>query len=306
MTFFGNILASSYTYYSKIKRVDPFFQAKMIIVLVQSLLFLVFLLIINEYLGAHVFYFLSKNTFVTIIIYAIVFCLNFKYYSKERMISCIQKFETKSLMERRLWAVIAVVASVLPLLLFFLILIMRHPVKQDGLQSPVTVGHTDSSKTWGITIEAYSTSLFARGFSSLANDSLVTERFKVFKEAEESEGVEWKSYNLYKQNELIVKIENNWENKNEISRITFYGSFFKTRRGISDESHFGDIKNIINTSQLNNSADGELLFHDKDFPQMAYTFDVTSYSKLYYGVNSISEIPDNLKISTIVVFRKPI
>ena len=37
---------------------------------------------------------------------------------------------------------------------------------------------------------------------------------------------------------------------------------------------------------------------------MNYTFDVDKYPKLYNGVSSIYDIPDNLKVNTIVVFRK--
>ena len=128
MTFFGNILASSYKYYAKQKRVDPFFQAKLIIVITENLLFLLFILIVNEYLYAHIFSFLFKYKFIVIVMYVVFFYLNFRYYTKERMALYIQNFETKNLMERRIWAVIAGIAPVLPLILFFLILQMRHPV----------------------------------------------------------------------------------------------------------------------------------------------------------------------------------
>ena len=154
------------------------------------------------------------------------------------------------------------------------------------------------------TIESFSEKLFTLPFKSLANDSSIKLIFKIVKETEESEGVEWESFNLYKQKEHVVKIENNWEDKSIVSRITFYGSFFKTKHGISDKSHFSDVKNLINISQLNNSTDGELALQDKDYPQMNYTFDVDKYPKLYNGVSTISDIPDSLKVYTIVVFRK--
>ena len=128
MTFFGNILASSYKYYSKQKRVDPFFQAKLIIVIIQNLFLLLFLLILTEYFKLGIFAFLNTNKILAILLFVIIFFLNFKYYTKQRMLLNIDKFENKNLGERRFWAVVTCVIPFLPLILFFAILYLRHPI----------------------------------------------------------------------------------------------------------------------------------------------------------------------------------
>ena len=128
MTFFGNIFASSYKHYLKQKRVDPYFQAKLIIVIYQSLALLLLLLMINEYLQVSIFTFLSKNKIISILIYIIILIANFKYYSKEKMSTYIDNFNSKTIQERRFWAIITGLMPIIILGLFFLILRVKHPV----------------------------------------------------------------------------------------------------------------------------------------------------------------------------------
>ena len=128
MTFFGNILASSYKYYSKQKRIDAFFQAKLIVVITQTLFLILFLLIISEYFKIGIFFFINKNKILSIFLYAIMFLLDFKYYTKQRMLLTIENFEKKSKGERRFWAVITGIIPFIPLVSFFIILRLRHPI----------------------------------------------------------------------------------------------------------------------------------------------------------------------------------
>ncbi|NCI50329.1 hypothetical protein GWC95_10380 [Sediminibacterium roseum] len=153
-------------------------------------------------------------------------------------------------------------------------------------------------------IEDFSNNIFRMNFRDCLFDSTISKRFSVKEETEESEGVEWQSYNLLNGGKRVVKIENNWENKMQVSRITFYDNSYKTKKGISVTSFFKDVKPFIDTLKLNNSVDGELVFHDIQFPNMVYVFDVSNNAKLYNGVKRISNIPNNLEISTITVFRK--
>lgn len=155
-----------------------------------------------------------------------------------------------------------------------------------------------------ITIEAIAQQIYSSRFDSLNLISFREKGFKIKDEAEESEGVEWASVNLYKNNALIIKIENSWEDKLRVERITFLGNYYKTSLGISCSNRFSDIKQIINNSKLNNSEDGSLIFFDAKHPEIAYVFDVSNSMNLYNGINSVSEIPDTLKINQIVVFRK--
>lgn len=128
MTFFGNIFASSYKHYLKQKRVDPYFQAKLVIVIYQSLALLLLFLIVNEYFKVSIFSFLSRNKLLAVVMYVIILILNFKYYTKERMQLYIENFNSKSIGVRRLWAFITGLMPILLLGLFFLILRFEHPV----------------------------------------------------------------------------------------------------------------------------------------------------------------------------------
>ncbi len=128
MIFFDNIFASSYKHYLKQKRIDPYFHAKLVIVIYQSLALLLFVLIINEYFKASFFTFLSRNKLVTIIIYIFIIILNYRYYTKERMDLYINSFNSKSVGKRRLWALITGLIPILLLVSFFLILRLNHPV----------------------------------------------------------------------------------------------------------------------------------------------------------------------------------
>lgn len=128
MTFLGNILASSYKYYSKQNRVNASFQAKLIVVIVCTMLTLLILLIAKEYFELDVLSFLLRYRILAILLYIAFFIVTFRYYNKERIEESLANFEMKTLQERRLWAVIAFVTSALPLPLIFLIMIMRHPL----------------------------------------------------------------------------------------------------------------------------------------------------------------------------------
>ena len=54
MSFFGNLLASSYKHYEKQKKVDPIFHAKLIVGIIQSSLLIFILLLLHEYMGLKV------------------------------------------------------------------------------------------------------------------------------------------------------------------------------------------------------------------------------------------------------------
>jgi len=128
MTFFGNILASSYSYYSRKKKIDVSFQSKLVVVYIQYMSILVLLFVLNEYFKIPVFTFFSKYKLLVIIFFGTIFWGTFKYYSKEKINSCIKNFKSKSLGERRAWAFVTGLMPVLPFILFFLIMRMRHPV----------------------------------------------------------------------------------------------------------------------------------------------------------------------------------
>ena len=128
MNFTGNLLASAHNYYSRNKRIDAFFLAKLLLVIILSLFLLLLLLLVNEFFKLHLFNFLSRYKWLAVFFYILIFIGIFKYYSKDKMNAYIQAFELKSKNDKRLWGLITILCAILPLLLFFLVLRIQHPV----------------------------------------------------------------------------------------------------------------------------------------------------------------------------------
>jgi hypothetical protein len=102
----GNILASSYKYYASKKKVDPFFQAILIVAITFSLSLLLGLLVINEFLIPGIFIFLSRNKVLVVFCYVAILFLTLRYFKRDRMHRYIEQFEQLSLNQRRSWAII--------------------------------------------------------------------------------------------------------------------------------------------------------------------------------------------------------
>jgi len=128
MNFTENLLASAYRYYSRKKRIDAFFQAKLLLVIIQSLFLLLFLFLINEVFKLNIFNFLFSYKWLMLIFYAILFIGNFAYYSNDKIKTIVNEFEMKNKNEIRLWRFITILCTILPLILFFLFLKILHPV----------------------------------------------------------------------------------------------------------------------------------------------------------------------------------
>jgi len=127
MLLFGNILASAFKHYKKQQRVNPVFQAKLIVTIIQSLFLLDILLLIHEFTSVKI-YSTGNYKILALIIYVLILLGNYKYFTNERAFHYIEKFESKSLTERRMWAVVTGITPIIVFLLFFLILWLRHPV----------------------------------------------------------------------------------------------------------------------------------------------------------------------------------
>jgi hypothetical protein len=128
MNFFGNILASSYNRYSRKKKIDVTYQAKLLVVYIQYILILLLFFLLNEFFSIGILVFLAKYKWMVLLVFALIFVITFKYYNKERVEYCIQRFNSKSLLERRYWGFITIAITILPWFLFFLIMLIRHPM----------------------------------------------------------------------------------------------------------------------------------------------------------------------------------
>jgi hypothetical protein len=120
---------------------------------------------------------------------------------------------------------------------------------------------------------------------------------------EGDEGVKWKGRAFYfKSKELSFVAETNWQDTNNIHRVTIVGSTIKERDIYVGQS-FGKIKNLVK-EKLSNSPDGYLFLQYKYNPKVFIEIDISnepSNSPLYYGNVEVKNIPDNLIIVSIVI-----
>ena len=150
-------------------------------------------------------------------------------------------------------------------------------------------------------IEWLSDYVFSLKFNEVSRDSILRSNFIITKNVEEDEGVEWKSYSFRKNNKVVVRVENNWEDSMIVSRITFLGKDFVLNNGVTITTDFLTVKNNINLNNLNQSMDGELSLWDKTDKRIRYEYDVRNNKELYYGIKKIKDVPDTLKMESIVV-----
>jgi hypothetical protein len=127
MTFLGNILSSSYKYYSRKKKHDAIFQSKLLVVYVQYIVILLLFFILHEYFNVRIFSIFIKYKILVFVLFGVIWIWTFKYYNTGHVMSNVESFNAKSLNERRIWAFITGLISIFPLILFFLIMRIRHP-----------------------------------------------------------------------------------------------------------------------------------------------------------------------------------
>lgn len=151
------------------------------------------------------------------------------------------------------------------------------------------------------TIEEIAAYFFSKEFGEIEKDTALKGRFEIRKSPVEEEGVEWDSYEFVRNNEIAFTIENNWQSKTKVDRITFVNTEVNTNSGISADSKFGELKKQIDTLKIPNMPDGYLAFFDKKLPCMSYCFEDTKLEHSSKGVGVIHDLPDNLKIYSIVL-----
>lgn len=152
-------------------------------------------------------------------------------------------------------------------------------------------------------IEELSNYLFYYGFNNVKQDSLLNRMFDIKVEIVESEGVEWREYKFRKEEKLMFTAENSWQDSLNIHRITYYASSFFTKNGLHPGIAFKEIKNYIDTNRLNAAPDGDLFFYDTENKSLIYGFDISGIPSLFYGVNGLKDVPDGLRVESIVTFN---
>jgi hypothetical protein len=129
---------------------------------------------------------------------------------------------------------------------------------------------------------------------------------KISVEDEEEFLVEWDAMKYFdEENNIVLVAESSWKNRKYVSRITLCSEQIKYK-DLYVGQRFGKIKHLID-EKIPIYPDGELFVSLKDNPEIAIQLNiagVSSNSSLHYGINSLSEIPDNLKVETIVIMKR--
>ncbi|RFS18685.1 hypothetical protein DVR12_26945 [Chitinophaga silvatica] len=133
---------------------------------------------------------------------------------------------------------------------------------------------------------------------------VLNEKYNLKDTVIEDEGVEWKAVLLKERgnNRLLAILETNWENQTVISRITIVDeSIGKGNYRVG--SQFKEVKDSIDSTNLNNSPDGVLALTSKRDKRINILLDLPETSPLTEGVSSLNEIPDKLQIKEIVFLK---
>ena len=115
---------------------------------------------------------------------------------------------------------------------------------------------------------------------------------------------EWNGVKYLKYNDLIFIVESNWVNRNIVYRITLYSSQIKDGELYTGQL-IGNVKNSIE-NKIPTSPDGELFVKSSKYPEVTIQLDIShisSSSPLYYGISTLSEIPDSLRIESIIIMK---
>ncbi|MDR1631795.1 MAG: hypothetical protein LBR97_02765 [Dysgonamonadaceae bacterium] len=127
---------------------------------------------------------------------------------------------------------------------------------------------------------------------------------KIIIEDEEGQ-VEWDGVKYFEGNDLIFIVESNWVNRNIVYRITLYSDQIQEGELYIGQL-IGNVKNLIK-DKVPTSPDGELLVKSNKYPEIAIQLDISNIplsSPLCYGTNTLSEIPDSIRIESIIIMKQ--
>jgi hypothetical protein len=125
MNFINNIFAASYkSYYNYDSYSDPRFSSIILMGAIISGIVFMLLVLIQNLFGIYTNSFFST---LPMIAYGVaLFALLIKYYSAARIQSIVEKYETKTMTERKWWGFLAIVLTVLPYTILIILANKRH------------------------------------------------------------------------------------------------------------------------------------------------------------------------------------
>ena len=119
---------------------------------------------------------------------------------------------------------------------------------------------------------------------------------------EENESLSWNALIFSRNHQKAFVAESNWQNKEQISRITIMDKQIPTTSGVHVGVRFEKIQAMVATT-IPTEPDGFLTLTDKNDPDIFYVMNIRGYPKLFFGVDHLSEIPGAVKVESIVVMN---
>jgi hypothetical protein len=119
---------------------------------------------------------------------------------------------------------------------------------------------------------------------------------------EENESLFWNALIFSRNHQKAFVAESNWQNKEQISRITIMDKQIPTTSGVHVGDRFEKIQAMVATT-IPTEPDGFLSLRDKNDPDIFYVMNIRGYPKLFFGVDRLSEIPGAVKVESIVVMN---
>lgn len=120
---------------------------------------------------------------------------------------------------------------------------------------------------------------------------------------EENESHSWNALVFSRHNKRAFVAEGNWQDRQQISRISIFDEQILTASGVQVGDSFEKIQALVD-SRIPVEPDGFLSLQDKEDPDIFYMMDISKYPKLFYGVDLLSEIPGSVKVESIVVLKR--
>ena len=99
----------------------------------------------------------------------------------------------------------------------------------------------------------------------------------------------------------MVLIETNFVEKTKIKRIVILSDKIATQEGIHINNKFSELKPFIDKENLNSQPDGFLGLIDNNCKNIIYFLNIENVDALFYGVETIEKIPNDLMINKIVI-----
>jgi hypothetical protein len=118
--------------------------------------------------------------------------------------------------------------------------------------------------------------------------------------------INWFAVEYLYQNKLQMTVESNWVDKNIVNRISLYSNeIIEGVEGVYVGQTFGNVRSLM--KNYHSYPDGYLFLRFNKYPKISIELDISHEpygTPLFFGEVSNEDIPDSLKIISIVIMKR--